>query len=98
MRLKQYLLYLNRSKVVTHRCAFCEKSWNHQFSEEDKYLLMCLTIFQVNTKRNFAFKELLHQISPWKAEGADVFLAPAFSFAKRYTGQRGLVLALLCCF
>lgn len=49
---------------------------------------MCLTIFQVNTKRNFTFKEeLLHQISLWKAEGTDMFLAPAFSFAKSYTGQ-----------
>lgn len=49
---------------------------------------MCLTIFQVNTKRNFTFKEeLLHQISLWKAEGTNMFLVPAFSFAKRYTGQ-----------
>lgn len=41
-----------------------------------QYLLMCLTIFQGNAKRNFTFKdELLHQSSLWKAEGADMFLS-----------------------
>lgn len=34
MRLRQYLLYLNRSKVVTHICAFCEKTSTISFQRK----------------------------------------------------------------
>lgn len=85
---KAVFVVLEQIKSSNAHMCFLWKKQYHQFSAEDKYLLMCLTIFQVNTKRNFAFKGgLLHLISPWKVEVAYVFLAPSLSFTKRDTGQ-----------
>lgn len=71
--LQQYLLHLYRSKVVTHLCTFCEKSVLMVFKER-KIPPHVPCYISVNLKRNFASIDLLHQVSLWKVECADVVL------------------------
>lgn len=67
------MLHLYRSKVVTHSCTFCEKSVPNIF--KGRQILPHVPYYiSDNLKRNFASIDLLHQISRWKVECADVDL------------------------
>lgn len=49
-------------------------------------------------KKLYIQKDLLHQISVWKAECSDVFLTPAFSHARdiHWTNKVSCLALLLC--
>lgn len=69
MRLRQYLLYLNRSKVVTHTCAFWEKTSTDSFQRKTN-TSWCASLYfrsiqkEISLSKNFYIRFLCGK---WKA-------------------------------